>query len=197
MEFRVRRCEKAHLAPRNSASTRIPKSRPTWSSRCEIHTGECDLMQRMSSLDGTGRAARAALGLTDLRPSSRTLPPRLAVLADERLAWLVARGSKRALSTLYERYESQLYAYCYLLLHELTGLSHSEIATSLGISTQGAKQAIFHARRSLAELQGGRSLACEEVRRMISHRDGRIFRRRSVRAHLRDCRDCTAFAAAI
>src|SRR2546425_11123625 len=118
MEFRVRRCEKAHLAPRNSASTRIPKSRPTWSSRCEIHTGECDLMQRMSSLDGTGRAARAALGLTDLRPSSRTLPPRLAVLADERLAWLVARGSKRALSTLYERYESQLYAYCYLLPHE-------------------------------------------------------------------------------
>jgi len=246
----------------------------------------------MSSLDGAGRAARAALGLTGLRPSSRTLPPRLAVLADERLAWLVARGSKRALSTLYERYESQLYAYCYLLLHdnddaydalqatftralvalrrgqrdglvrqwlfhlareeavslerdrevasgvrqtlvtfpriedgsderarlallmadlrqlperqrsalllrELTGLSHSEIATSLGISTQGAKQAIFHARRSLAEFQGGRSLACDEVRRMISHRDGRIFRRRSVRAHLHDCRDCTAFAAAI
>ncbi len=250
-------------------------------------------MQRVSSLNGSGPATHAAaFGIKDRRSSSLTLPPRLALLEDERLVWLVARGSQRAFATVYERYQPQLYAYCYLLLHndddaydtlqatftralaalrqgerngslrpllfriareeaisldrdraaaaedrrtaarlrwtedgaeerarlallmadlrdlpelqrsallmrELAGLSHHEIATALGISTQGAKQATFRARRSLAEVQRGRSLACEEVRRMISHLDGRMFRRRSVRAHLRDCRGCTAFAAGI
>jgi RNA polymerase sigma factor (sigma-70 family) len=225
--------------------------------------------------------------------SSRKLPPRLALLDDERLAWLVAHGNRRAFATFYERHEAQLYAYCYLLLHddddaydalqatatralaalqqgdragslrpwllgiareeavslerhraasrelrrsvtrspwadddvaeerarlallmsdlrelperersalllrELTGLSHREIATVLGISPRRAKQAIFHARRSLVELRGARSLVCEDIRRMVSNRDGRVLSRRGVRAHLRSCSDCAAFAAAI
>jgi RNA polymerase sigma factor (sigma-70 family) len=84
-----------------------------------------------------------------------------------------------------------------LLMRELSGLSHEEIATALEISAHGARQAIFHARRSLVEFRQGRSLACEEVQRTISHDDGRTFRRRGVRAHLRDCGICTAFAASI
>jgi RNA polymerase sigma factor (sigma-70 family) len=217
-------------------------------------------------------------------------------LADEGIARLAERGSKRALTALYDRYHQRLYSYCYLLLQdeedardalqsmlaralgalqrggrdgplgpwlfrladeeatllirarsaasahlwqggdasehlrsgddaaeerarlaqlvadlrelpglqrsallmrELSGLSHEEIGVALDISTHGARQAIFHARRSLAEFQQGRSLACDEVRSTISRDDGRCFRRRNVRAHLRDCGPCSAFAAAI
>jgi RNA polymerase sigma factor (sigma-70 family) len=84
-----------------------------------------------------------------------------------------------------------------LLMRELTGLSHKEIAAALEISPQSVKQAIFHARRALGELDRGRSLACEDVRRAVSHGDGRTVRRRVVRAHLRSCDACAAFAAAI
>src|SRR5207302_10784321 len=50
---------------------------------------------------------------------------------------------------------------------------------------------------ALGELERGRSLACEDVGRAISHGDGRSVRRRVVRAHLRSCDSCAAFAAAI
>jgi RNA polymerase sigma factor (sigma-70 family) len=84
-----------------------------------------------------------------------------------------------------------------LLMRELSGLSHEEIALALGTSVGAAKQAIFEARRALLELEEGRSMRCEEVRRMISDGDGRVLRARRVRGHLRDCAGCAAFAAAI
>src|SRR5439155_17472554 len=56
---------------------------------------------------------------------------------------------------------------------------------------------IFLARRSLSEFQLGRSLACEQVCRTLSHGDRRTLRRRTLRAHLRDCGDCAEFARAI
>jgi hypothetical protein len=40
-------------------------------------------------------------------------------------------------------------------------------------------------------------MVCEDVRRTISDRDGRALRGRRVRAHIRDCAGCAAFAAAI
>ena len=40
-------------------------------------------------------------------------------------------------------------------------------------------------------------MACEDVRRTISERDGRVLRSRRVRSHLRDCSTCASFAAAI
>jgi hypothetical protein len=40
-------------------------------------------------------------------------------------------------------------------------------------------------------------MVCEEVRRVVSDGDRRVLRARRVRAHLRDCAGCTAFAAAI
>jgi RNA polymerase sigma factor (sigma-70 family) len=84
-----------------------------------------------------------------------------------------------------------------LVMRELSGLSHEEIAIALGTNVGGAKQAIFEARQSLAELAEGREMSCEEVRRRISAGDRRVLRGRRVRAHLRDCRGCEAFAAAI
>ena len=84
-----------------------------------------------------------------------------------------------------------------LVMRELSGLSHDEIAIALGTSVGTAKQAIFEARRALLEFVEGRSMVCEDVRRTVSDGDGRALRARRVRAHLRDCAGCAAFASAI
>jgi RNA polymerase sigma factor (sigma-70 family) len=84
-----------------------------------------------------------------------------------------------------------------LLLRELSGLSHEEIAIALGTSTAGAKQAIFEARQALAELEEGRAMSCEEAQRRISEGDRRVLRGRRVNAHLHDCAACEAFSLAI
>jgi RNA polymerase sigma factor (sigma-70 family) len=84
-----------------------------------------------------------------------------------------------------------------LLMRELNGLSHAEISVALATSVTAAKQAIFDARTALTEFAEGRALDCDEVRRKISERDGRMLRSRRVRSHLRDCSSCASFAGAI
>jgi RNA polymerase sigma factor (sigma-70 family) len=84
-----------------------------------------------------------------------------------------------------------------LLLHELVGLSHDEIATCFATSPGAVKQATFEARSALAQLTEGRAMACANVRQLISKGDGRLIRSRRLRAHLRDCHACAAFAAAL
>jgi RNA polymerase sigma factor (sigma-70 family) len=84
-----------------------------------------------------------------------------------------------------------------LLMRELSGLSHEEIAVALQTSEGAAKQAIFDARRALLEFAEGRAMECDAVRRVVSDGDGRVLRGRTVRGHLRDCAGCQAFAAAI
>ncbi len=82
-------------------------------------------------------------------------------------------------------------------MRELSGLSHAEIAVALGTTSGAAKQAIFEARTALLEFAEGRAAPCEEIRRRLSERDGRVLRNRRLRSHLRDCSSCDAFAAAI
>ncbi len=84
-----------------------------------------------------------------------------------------------------------------LVMRELSGLSHDDIGIALGTSVGTAKQTIFEARRSLAEFAEGRAMSCEDIRRSISDADGRGMRSRRIRAHLRDCSGCAAFADAI
>jgi RNA polymerase sigma factor (sigma-70 family) len=84
-----------------------------------------------------------------------------------------------------------------LLMRELNGLSHEEIGVALGTSTGGAKQLIFDARQALAEFAEGREMGCDEVRRRISDGDRRVLRGRKMRAHLRGCEGCAAFADGI
>jgi RNA polymerase sigma factor (sigma-70 family) len=236
---------------------------------------------------------------TSLSAAVRPIAPsaigvgRLARHGDERLARLVAEGSREAFAVLYERYHQQLYRYCHSILHdnadaqdalqatmtaalaalqrdkrlapvrpwlyriahneaislirrratvaggdrpdeslaasaeerageraqfavlvadladlpdrlraallmrELSGLSHEEIAVALETSVGAAKQAVFDARRALVDFAQGRTMECDEVRRVVSDRDGRVLRGRRVRAHVRDCAICKAFAASI
>jgi RNA polymerase sigma factor (sigma-70 family) len=84
-----------------------------------------------------------------------------------------------------------------LLMHELSGLTHREIAIALGISIHRVKHAISEARRSLVEFEDGRVMACEAVRKSITYEEERGLRHGRMRAHLRDCATCAAFAAAI
>jgi RNA polymerase sigma factor (sigma-70 family) len=84
-----------------------------------------------------------------------------------------------------------------LVMRELNGLSHEEIAVALECSPGAAKQTIFEARRALAELEEGRAMSCDEICRRISDGDRRALRGRRVRAHLRECAACAAFAKAI
>jgi RNA polymerase sigma factor (sigma-70 family) len=84
-----------------------------------------------------------------------------------------------------------------LVMRELSGLSHEELAQALGISAGAAKQTVFEARQALQEFAEGRAMACDEIQRIVSDGDRRALRGRRVRAHLRDCAGCRAFAEAI
>jgi RNA polymerase sigma factor (sigma-70 family) len=84
-----------------------------------------------------------------------------------------------------------------LVLRELSGLSHVEIAEVVGGTPRSVKQVIFEARSALEDLREGRGLACEAVCRAISDGDGRILRGRRMRAHLRVCGACAGFKASL
>ncbi|HZE04496.1 MAG TPA: sigma-70 family RNA polymerase sigma factor, partial [Solirubrobacteraceae bacterium] len=84
-----------------------------------------------------------------------------------------------------------------LVMRELSGLSHEEVAQALGISVGAAKQTVLEARRSLQEFSEGRAMSCDQIQQIVSDGDRRALRGRRVRAHLRDCGGCAAFAEAI
>ncbi|MBE2319652.1 sigma-70 family RNA polymerase sigma factor [Solirubrobacter sp. CPCC 204708] len=84
-----------------------------------------------------------------------------------------------------------------LVLRELNGLSHAEIAVVLETSAANVKQVIYEARTALFSAREGREMPCEDVRRKLSDGDGRVLRSRGLRAHLRSCSGCRAFQADI
>jgi RNA polymerase sigma factor (sigma-70 family) len=91
------------------------------------------------------------------------------------------------LETLPERQRAAL------VLRELNGLSHTEIAQVLGCTPRSVKQFIYEARTGLMQAREGRELACETVRRQLSDGDGRVLRGARIRAHLRSCSSCRRF----
>jgi RNA polymerase sigma factor (sigma-70 family) len=83
-----------------------------------------------------------------------------------------------------------------LVMRELEGRSYTEIAEILDLSTSAVETLIFRARRALREQLEG-SLTCGEAEFAISRQlDGRLPRqeRGQLRAHLRECPECAAFA---
>ena len=53
-----------------------------------------------------------------------------------------------------------------------------------------ARQTLYEARLSLRQMDEGREMGCEAVTKALSDGDGRVTRRRDVRAHLRACAGC-------
>ena len=83
-----------------------------------------------------------------------------------------------------------------LVMRELEGRSYAEIAEILEVSTSAVETLIFRARRALREQLEG-SLTCGEAEFAISRQlNGRLARqeRGQLRAHLRECEECAAFA---
>jgi RNA polymerase sigma factor (sigma-70 family) len=80
-----------------------------------------------------------------------------------------------------------------LVMRELGGLDYAEIAAALETTAAVARQAVYEARLGLRQMDEGREMSCETVTRALSDGDGRVTRRRDVRAHLRTCADCRRF----
>jgi RNA polymerase sigma factor (sigma-70 family) len=80
-----------------------------------------------------------------------------------------------------------------LVMRELADLDFAEIGTALGTSAAVARQTLYEARLSLRQMDEGREMSCETVTKALSDGDGRVSRRRDVRAHLRSCASCRRF----
>jgi RNA polymerase sigma factor (sigma-70 family) len=84
-----------------------------------------------------------------------------------------------------------------LLMREAAGLSFEEIGAALQTSSAVARQTLYEARLGLRQMDAGREMECETVTKALSDGDGRVRRRRDIRAHLRDCSHCRGFAEEI
>lgn len=84
-----------------------------------------------------------------------------------------------------------------LVMRELAGLDFDNIATALDTSPAVARQTLYEARLSLHQMDEGRGMDCTKVTQALSDGDGRVTRRRDVRAHLRACPSCRAFGEEI
>jgi RNA polymerase sigma factor (sigma-70 family) len=80
-----------------------------------------------------------------------------------------------------------------LVMREMGGLGFEEIGVALETSGAVARQTLYEARQSLRQMEEGREMDCEAVTRALSDDDGRVIRRRDVRAHLRSCAGCREF----
>jgi RNA polymerase sigma factor (sigma-70 family) len=84
-----------------------------------------------------------------------------------------------------------------LVMRELGGLEFAQIGEAFGTSAAVARQTVYEARLGLRRLEAGREMSCETVMQQLSDADGRVTRRRDIKAHLRACPDCRAFRDAI
>jgi RNA polymerase sigma factor (sigma-70 family) len=117
-------------------------------------------------------------------------------VASEGLDALVERRERLAhldadLAALPERQRSAL------VLRELNGLGHEEIALVLDSTSRAVKQTIYEARVALLDAEAGRGMTCATIQEALSDGDGRVRRGRRVRGHLRTCASCRGFVRAI
>jgi len=80
-----------------------------------------------------------------------------------------------------------------LVMREMSGLDFDEISAALETTSAVARQTLYEARQSLRQMEEGREMSCDAVTRALSDGDGRVTRRRDVRAHLRSCAACREF----
>jgi RNA polymerase sigma factor (sigma-70 family) len=80
-----------------------------------------------------------------------------------------------------------------LVMRELAGLDFAEIGAAMGTSSAVARQTLYEARLGLRKMDEGRAMSCAAVTKALSDGDGRVGRRRDLRAHLRTCTSCRRF----
>jgi RNA polymerase sigma factor (sigma-70 family) len=80
-----------------------------------------------------------------------------------------------------------------LIMRELSGFDFEEIGVALETTAAVIRQTLYEARLSLRQMEEGREMDCDAIARALSDGDGRVTRRRDVRAHLRSCASCREF----
>jgi RNA polymerase sigma factor (sigma-70 family) len=80
-----------------------------------------------------------------------------------------------------------------LLLAEVGGLAHTEIASVLDCEVPRVKALVYRARSSLVARREARELPCEEIREQLANLRGGSLRRTELRLHLRECTGCRDF----
>src|SRR3954452_25476604 len=120
------------------------------------------------------------------RPREVEFDERVAEAAVEDPGAPSAQDLRRALSELPPNQRAAL------VMRELEGSSYAEIAGVLGVSVSALEALLFRARRSFRE-QLEEQISCQEAAVAINRQlDGRLSmgERRTLRAHLRACKDC-------
>ena len=80
-----------------------------------------------------------------------------------------------------------------LVLSEIGGFSHADIAEVVGRKEVDVKGIVFRARSTLADWREARETPCDEIREQLSVLRGGALRRRTLRRHLQDCPGCRDF----
>ena len=81
-----------------------------------------------------------------------------------------------------------------LVLSEISGMSHADIANVLGRRESGIKSLVFQARTTLGDWREAREAPCAEIREQLSASRGGALRR-PLRRHLQACTSCREFRA--
>ena len=84
-----------------------------------------------------------------------------------------------------------------LVLFELGGSSHKDIAQVLACPPAKVKALVFQARSSLIAERDARSTPCEAIREQLAVAHGGVLRRGPLRRHLRQCAPCDAYRLAV
>jgi RNA polymerase sigma factor (sigma-70 family) len=84
-----------------------------------------------------------------------------------------------------------------LLLSELDGLSHRDVAEVLGVRHAKVRALVFQARESLMTSRGARDADCREIREQLATLHGSALRRSALRRHVATCPGCAAFQAEV
>ncbi len=80
-----------------------------------------------------------------------------------------------------------------LLLAEISGLSHSEVARVLGCGVPRVKALVFRARSGLIQRREARETPCESIQEQLATLRGGSLRRTELRLHLRACAACRVY----
>ncbi len=81
-----------------------------------------------------------------------------------------------------------------LLMRELGGMNHVEVADALGVTAAAVKSLLVRARLGLVQAEQARGTACPEIRdELIIAHDHRVRPSGVAKRHLRDCQGCREF----
>jgi RNA polymerase sigma factor (sigma-70 family) len=84
-----------------------------------------------------------------------------------------------------------------LLLCELGGLSHDDVAEVLEVRRAKVKALVFQAREALMTARSAREADCHEIREQLATLRGAALRRSTLRRHVATCPGCAAFKAEV